>query len=186
MRRVCRTLLLAFMCAGCVHSPLANLKTLNAELLSHDSATFTLERWCAAQRLADPAQIRAERVHDVEKPATAQQRQRLQVSAAEPLRYRRVRLRCGGYILSEADNWYVPSRLTPEMNLALDTSDVAFGRAVQALRFKRRTLAAVFLYAPPARIPPYVLRHTAVLTLPDGRPISEVVETYTSAVLERQ
>ncbi len=40
-------------------------------------------------------------------------------------------------MLSEADNWYVPVRLTPEMNQALDTSDIAFGRAVQALQFRR-------------------------------------------------
>jgi hypothetical protein len=34
---------------------LALLQTLNAELLSHDSATLTLDRWCAAHRLASPA-----------------------------------------------------------------------------------------------------------------------------------
>ena len=32
----------------------------------------------------------------------------------EPVAYRHVRLRCGDHVLSEADNWYVPSRLTPE------------------------------------------------------------------------
>jgi hypothetical protein len=30
---------------------LALLQTLNADLLSHDSATLTLDRWCAAHRL---------------------------------------------------------------------------------------------------------------------------------------
>ena len=46
---------------------LALIETLNADLLSHDSATLTLERWCADHRLADPARIVAERVHDVDK-----------------------------------------------------------------------------------------------------------------------
>ena len=179
---------------------LALLQSLNADLLSHDSATLTLDRWCAAHHLSDPPTITADRVHDVDKPATAAQRELLQVSATEPLGYRRVRLHCGAHILSEADNWYVPARLTAPMNEALNTTDIAFGRAVQALQFRRRTLSAILLWAPlpegwelavPASpvhsgkllVPPYVLQHTAVLTLPDGTPISSLTETYTSEVL---
>jgi chorismate-pyruvate lyase len=179
---------------------LALLQSLNADLLSHDSATLTLDRWCGTHRLAEPAKIVAERVRDVEKAATAEQRELLGVSATEPLRYRRVRLKCGTRVLSEADNWYVPARLTPEMNQALDSSDISFGRAVQALQFRRRTLSAELLWSPlpqgwemnaPARtkegkaleVPSHVIQHKAVLTLPDGKPFSEVVETYTSEVL---
>ncbi len=177
---------------------LALLQSLNADLLSHDSATLTLERWCGAHRLAEPARVVAERVRDVQKPATAEQRKLLQVGADEALGYRRVRLKCGGHVLSEADNWYVPARLTAEMNRALDTSDVAFGRAVQALQFRRRTLSVALLWSPladgwemraraggsgaPLAIPSQVLQHQAVLTLPDGTPFSNVVETYTSAI----
>jgi chorismate-pyruvate lyase len=179
---------------------LALLQSLNADLLSHDSATLTLDRWCGTHHLAQPAKIVAERVRDVEKAATAEQRELLGVSATEPLRYRRVRLKCGTRVLSEADNWYVPGRLTAEMNQALDSSDIAFGRAVQALQFRRRTLSAALLWSPlpqgwemsaPARmkngkvleVPAHVIQHKAVLTLPDGTPFSEVVETYTSEVL---
>ncbi|HEX8108868.1 MAG TPA: hypothetical protein VF516_14150, partial [Kofleriaceae bacterium] len=36
---------------------LALLQTLNAELLSHDSATLTLDRWCDAHHLAAPAKV---------------------------------------------------------------------------------------------------------------------------------
>jgi chorismate-pyruvate lyase len=179
---------------------LALLQSLNADLLSHDSATLTLDRWCGAHRLADPAKIVAERVRDAEKAATPDQRELLGVTATEPLRYRRVRLKCGSRVLSEADNWYVPSRLKPEMNQQLDSSDIAFGRAVQALQFRRRTLSAELLWSPlpegwemgaptrvkagkPLEVPPYVIQHKAVLTLPDGTPFSEVVETYTSEVL---
>lgn len=179
---------------------LALLQTLNAELLSHDSATLTLDRWCEAHQLASPAHITAERVRDVDKQPTAEQRQVLGVGPDEPVRYRRVRLRCGERVLSEADNWYVPGRLTPNMNQALDTTDVSFGRVVQDLHFQRRTLSARLLWSPlpkdwemvaPARtqsaptlqVPAQVLQHRAVLTLPDGTPFSEVVETYTSEVL---
>ncbi len=178
---------------------LALLQSLNADLLSHDSATLTLDKWCALHHLAGPSTITAERVRDVNKPATAAQRELLQVGANETLGYRRVRLHCGTHVLSEADNWYVPTRLTAAMNDALDHSDIAFGRAVQALQYHRRTLAVTLLWAPlpdgwemgtplPAEraatltIPPFVLQHTAVLSLPDGRPISTVTETYTSEI----
>jgi chorismate-pyruvate lyase len=178
---------------------LALLQTLNADLLSHDSATLTLERWCAAHELASPARIVAERIRDASKAPTPEQRQLLGVSATEPVGYRRVRLRCGEHVLSEADNWYVPARLTPEMNRVLDTTDTSFGRAVQALQFRRRTLSADLLWSPLPQgwesgtkppiapgaaltIPHHVLQHRAVLTLPDGTPFSHVVETYTSEI----
>jgi chorismate-pyruvate lyase len=180
---------------------LALLETLNAELLSHDSATLTLDRWCDAHRLASPAKVVAVRDKDATRPPTAEQRRVLGVSDSEPIRYRRVKLVCGTHVLSEADNWYVPSRLTPDMNHQLETSDIAFGRAVQALHFQRRTLSAKLLWSPlpdgwdvaPSalpdagakwlKVPHAVLEHQAVLTLPDGTAISEVIETYTERVL---
>jgi chorismate-pyruvate lyase len=179
---------------------LALLQTLNADLLSHDSATLTLDRWCESHRMAAPARIVAERVQDAGQAPTAEQRRLLGVGATEPVRFRRVRLTCGGHVLSEADNWYVPARLTPDMNRVLDTTDTAFGRAVQALDFRRRTLSAKLLWWPLPQdwdmgaplpevpgatltIPHDVLEHRAVLTLPDGTPFSQVVETYTSEVL---
>jgi len=36
---------------------LALMQSLNAQLLSHDSATLTLDHWCAAHKLAAPARI---------------------------------------------------------------------------------------------------------------------------------
>jgi hypothetical protein len=81
------------------------------------------------------------------------------------------------------------------MNRVLDTTDTAFGRAVQALNFRRRTLSAELLWSPlprdwemgaalpeqrAATLPHEVLEHRAVLTLPEGAPFSEVVEIYTA------
>src|ERR1700726_3703874 len=60
---------------------LALLQTLNAELLSHDSATLTLDHWCAVHQLASPAHIAAERVNGVYQAPTDEQRQLLGVSA---------------------------------------------------------------------------------------------------------
>jgi chorismate-pyruvate lyase len=175
------------------------LQTLNAELLSHSSATETLQRWCAAHALASPARIIAERVAGVDKPPSQDQRLELKVSATDEVRYRRVQLRCGTLVLSEADNWYVPARLTAEMNRALERTDSPFGLVVRPLHFERHTLSAETLWQVMPRgweehpgpaleeaalcRPKEVLRHRALLTLPDGTPFSEVVETYTGAVL---
>ncbi len=127
---------------------LAALQTLEIELLTRDSATLALDDWCAAHRIDAPgSKIVADRDYSVTKAPTADQRRQLGVSDQEPIRYRRVRLRCGSHILSEADNWYVPSRLTPAMNAALDHSDIAFGRVVQPLHFRRQTLSARLLWA---------------------------------------
>jgi hypothetical protein len=179
---------------------LALIESLNADLLAHDSATLTIERWCADHRLANPARIVAERVSGADKPASAEARAALDVKPDEPLGYRRVRLKCGDHVLSEADNWYVPARLAPEMNHTLETTDTPFGKAVSALHFRRHTLSADLLWRPlpkgwemgaasvsdeasALKIPDHVLEHRAVLSTPDGEPFSEVVETYTSEVL---
>jgi chorismate-pyruvate lyase len=176
---------------------LALLQSLNAELLSHDSATATLERWCSVHRLASPPRIVAVRA-PLDKQPTDEQRRELDVAPTESVRYRRVTLMCGSVALSEADNWYVPARLTPEMNRLLDTTDVPFGKAVQALHFQRHILSSTLLWhplpdgwelgdcgggAPAVDMPSRLLQHRALLSLPDGTPISEVVETYTDKVL---
>src|ERR1700733_11520453 len=174
------------------------LQTLNVELLSHESATVTLEGWCRTHGLASPPLV-AERVPSEEKAATEEQRAELRVSETDVVRYRKVRLRCGSLVLSEADNWYVPGRLTAEMNTLLDTTDTPFGRVVKSLDFRRRTVSATVLspFLPPAWesmtparikrmsqpcLSAYLLQHRAILTLPDGTPFSQVVETYTGNV----
>ena len=179
---------------------LALLQTLNSDLLSHDSATTTLERWCASHRLADPARIIAKRARGAEKPLPDTLRARLAIGQSETVGYRHVELACGSHVLSEADNWYVPSRLTPEMNQILDTTDQPFGKVVQPLHFRRQTISADLLWSPlpkgwemaaplppatkgPLAIPHELLRHRAVLFTEANQPFSLVVETYTAEVL---
>jgi hypothetical protein len=179
---------------------LALLQTLNAELLSDGSPTLTLERWCTAHGSASESRIVAQRVPGVDKPLTEEQRRQLGVTPADPVRYRRVKLLCGTTVLLEADNWYLPGRLTPEMSKLLDTTTTLFEPAVGPLHFQRRTISAKVLWLPlpngwemgvaaagevaaALRLPPQVLEHRALLTLQDGTPFSEVVETYTGNVL---
>jgi chorismate-pyruvate lyase len=177
---------------------LALLQTLNADLLSHDSATLTLERWCSDHRLGQPAHIVARRVREAVKSIPNSLRARLSVDAAEPIAYRHVQLLCGGHVLSEADNWYVPSRLSADMNRRLDNSDEPFGKVVQPLGFQRRTLAVQLLWSPlppgwemssnvdrsPLLIPHALLRHEAILYTSAQVPFSAVVETYTNQLFD--
>ena len=179
---------------------LALLQTLNADLLSNDSATVTLQHWCELHKMAPTPRIVAVPVRGEPKIPTDAQRSELGVAPTEAVRYRHVRLTCGSLVLSEADNWYVPARLTPEMNHLLETTDTPFGAVVRKLHFRRHTLSARLLWMPlppgwemnataaefgsgKLRVPAEVLEHRAVLTLPDGTPFSEVVETYTGNVL---
>ena len=162
----------------------AAVRALNADLLTHDSATEVLGRWCASHRLADPPVIKALRDTSADKPADRQIRAFLQLGATEPVRYRRVRLVCGVHVLSNADNWYVPGRLTADMNRQLDETDIPFGLVVKPLAYHRIRLAATLLLHLDAKpkAAQGVLRHEALLVSASGLPLSFVAETYTPDV----
>lgn len=204
-------LAVAVACAGCSCAikpdtdelvrtrALALLQTLNADLLSHPSATLTLERWCARHRLAEPPRVIVRRLRGAAKPLPAALRAKLQVAAGARIGYRHVQLVCGDRVLSEADNWYVPARLGDAMNRQLDSTDVPFGKVVRGLDFQRRTLSVRLLWSPlptgwetgsvPAaqqslRIPGRILRHEAILYSAEQVPFSAVVETYRNGLFD--
>jgi hypothetical protein len=160
------------------------IERLNAELLASPTATAVLEGRCAALGLADPPRVHAD-VKRGRVPASASpSRTRLGVGKDEVLGYRRVRLMCGATVLSEAINWYVASRLTPEMNAALDGGDTPFGRVILPLRPYRRTLSA--WTARPGRVSASgdVIRHRALVFDGAGRPLAEVVERYKRVLVD--
>ncbi|MGV1905017.1 hypothetical protein [Agrobacterium cavarae] len=178
---------------------LATVQDLSVQLLSQDSATLTLEHWCADHKLAEPAKISAVRLKDM-KTAPDVVRHQLNVSASDPLGYRHVLLKCGDLVLSEADNWYVPDRLTTDMNQTLDTTDTPFGKVVLPLHFQRHTVSSQLIWQPlpehwemgqaippghstALEIPQTLITNEAVLTKPDGTPISFVIENYKAALL---
>ncbi|MEI9928709.1 MAG: hypothetical protein WDN44_14780 [Sphingomonas sp.] len=113
--------------AGAQDARIALVEELNARLLAGPTATAVLAAWCAEHGMADPARIHAERVPGPAAAASPGQRARLGVGADETLGYRRVRLMCGAHLMSEAENWYVPGRLTPAMRSALADTDTPFG-----------------------------------------------------------
>jgi len=199
---------------------LALIESLNAEILSSSSATLTLERWCRDHALADPPQIFAHRVDASAAPTgsaapaapaastSAEVRSDLQVSPADVVRYRRVELTCGAHVLSVAENWYVPSRLTPEMNRLLDETQTPFGKVVLPLKPHRETLGVQYLWsplpagwermrnaastatpdaagaAPPLNIPAALFEHRAVLYTEAHVAIAEVREIYQRDLLD--
>lgn len=180
---------------------LALIQTLNADILASRSATESLEKWCRDHQLAETPAIAARVVRAVDQPPSAAQRQRLQVGDRDEVKYRRVQLLCGGRLLSEAENWYVPGRLPAEANRLLDTTDAPFGTVVRSLEPYRRTFDVTLLWRPlpvdwairsPAgstggvlAIPDALIEHRAVLYTREHVPFSEVHEVYQRQVLPR-
>jgi hypothetical protein len=180
---------------------LALTQTLGAELLASPSATTTLEHWCAAHHMADEPRLVARRADGEEKTPNDDIRKRLQADSREVVKYRRVRLACGDHVLSEADNWYVPSRLPEDVNRLLETTDTPFGKAVRGLQPYRRAIGFKTLWSPlpqgwemrapteqtaphPLPIPREIFELQAVLFTGDHKPFSEVHETYTSEIFD--
>lgn len=182
---------------------LALMQTLNADILAASSATQSLETWCRDHKMAADTRIVARVIAGIDKRPTAEQLQRLQARRVSDVTYRRVELRCGTHVFSQADNWYVPSRLTAEMNTLLETTETPFGKAVQPLQPYRRTFAVTLLWSPlPAgweqrrrvtgqpsgrakalEVPKELFEHRAVLYTSDHQPFSEVHERYQGQLL---
>lgn len=176
----------------------AQLDALNAALLSQPSATAVLQGLCNRLDPTSPP-IRARKIEMADRPGlAAAARRQMGVGPREPVLRRRVELMCGETVLSRADNWYLPGRLTQRMNSTLQTTERPFGVVVAPLNFQRRTLSSRLLFTPlpegweagppeqfdqPLGVPANVLQHRAVLQTPDGRPFAFLVETYTNQVL---
>ena len=162
----------------------ALVASLRARILAAHSATAALEAWCAEHRMAGEARLVAQRQAVADKPLTVEQRARLAIGPDEPVRYRRVRLACGERVMSEADNWYVPARLTPEMNATIDSTRTPFGRVVAPLSPSRHTVSVRPFAAPgeAGRDAP-LFAVEAVLLTGAGEPFCEVAEVYLGGAL---
>ncbi|MFC3954678.1 chorismate--pyruvate lyase family protein [Gluconobacter wancherniae] len=151
----------------------ADVCALRARLNSRPSATAVLQAAC-------PVPIRVIRlpVTDFPSPDIVSS---LGVTSVHDIVTRHVRLMCGGTVLSDAWNWYVPSRLTGEMNRLLTETDTPFGRAVHETHFHRKLLESI-VPEPSSKI---VLENRALLLrASDHAPIALVVENYTPAALK--
>ena len=168
--------------AGCSAPKSLGLADFERVLASEHSATAALTQWCRVRGMANPPAIAAQRDLLEELPPPPAILALLQPGPAERVAYRRVRLICGETVLSVAQNWYLPDRLSAEMNHALDTTDAPFGRVIAQTNFTRELLASE--HGRTAACPiDTILMQRAVLRLHDGRPVSAVVECYTAANL---
>jgi hypothetical protein len=156
----------------------ALIQDLSARLISGATATETLLAWCDEHGLSDG-------------PITVEIRQRfspavvpddvlpaLRLDPCEAISYRHVQLMRGSLPLAAAENWFVPQRLTADMNEALIRTNVPFGRVIAPLHPSRRTLAA--------HLPPHSeisLLHEAVILSNAGTALAFVKESYFSALV---
>lgn len=170
---------MVFALAACSAPGLGQFEAL---LASHDSATLALEEWCESRGIASPAAIRAEPDAGAVVQPPADIAVLLGLAGDEPPAYRRVMLSCGEVVLSHAHNWYVPARLTEEMNAQLAASTVPFGKVAAPLGFRRERLDSQ-RGAPSGCPADTVLAQRARLVLPDGRPLALLLECYTAAIL---
>ncbi|MDG6095624.1 hypothetical protein LOC54_11090 [Acetobacter sp. AN02] len=147
-------------------------RILEETLLASDSATRVLESYIAGAGEQGP--LRAVRQNGPAQPCPAELAKALGAVGKTP-EYRRVRLICGRFTLSEAENWYLPEYLSAEMNRQLETTEIPFGQVVAALGFSRRLIRRERTEAADS---PILFRHQAVLLNRDGRPFSAVSEAY--------
>jgi chorismate-pyruvate lyase len=136
---------------------------LDARLRASDSATGVI-----GELFGNP--VRIERVPCEPIPLDATQEAELAPNGDAVL-HRRVKLVAGGAAVSEADLWYVPSRLWPGMAEQLRDTTVPFGTIVRPMRPRRHVLAS-------RAGGPWMLEHDAVLHDRSGRPIALVAERY--------
>jgi chorismate-pyruvate lyase len=172
----------------------SSINSFSEKILRSNSATEQLELWCKENKIGDG---RIAALCERQAPYEAIDGDSLDAlvgyqSPGKSTGFRRVRLASAGLVLVDALNWYFPDNLTSEMNQELETTDVPFGRAVKALRPRRRTFA-VWRATPeqlmscqepidPATI---AFEHRAVVYRTDNIPLAIVHERFRVALFLR-
>lgn len=160
------------------------ISQMENRLLAENSATQTLEHWLREHALLGAHEtLRAEREAGAHSPCPPDLLAALDLpttQGGQSLRYRKIRLAGHNRIYSEAENWFVPERLTKAMTEALEQTDTPFGRVVSPLRFTRQLIRRETLWSPlpelwemqlhppnsttgadPLALPPHLFRHIA-------------------------
>ena len=163
----------------------ARYEALVAALLQTGSATETLATW-SRRRGWDDA-IVAHKLEADMRPAPARIAALLDIGEGETVGYRKVALASGERVLSRADNWFTPGRLSSGVNAGLDASQTPFGRLVGRMSPSRQVISADRLWvAPQQPVPAEVFRLFAVVSGQTGegrRPLAVVNETYQAVMV---
>jgi hypothetical protein len=173
----------------------ALVRELSDHLLHASTATEALHAWCTAHGLSAGPITAVMQDPDRRRHADDDVLDELRPERHERIAYRCVRLVRGLVVLSEADNWFVPERLPPEVRSALAATDMPFGAAIARLRPSRRTYLVRFPELStvseagtggcPAGLSPSmpILEHKAVVLDRNRRPLSVVSERYCAVLV---
>jgi uncharacterized protein YjiS (DUF1127 family) len=173
----------------------ALVRELSDHLLHASTATEALHAWCAARGLSAGPIIAVKQDPDQRRYPDDDMLDELRPERHERIAYRCVRLVRGPVVLSEADNWFIPDRLPPEVRDVLEATDMPFGAAVARLQPSRRTYFVRFAElgtgreagtgGSPAGLSPSmpILEHKAVVLDRNGQPLAVVSERYCAALL---
>ena len=154
------------------------MEAWNRRLLDAPIATDELQHWCDEREgIPFGVKINATILPGSGTPLSPMDRRRLAIAADEPVAYRHVRLECMGILLSEADNWYVPTRLTADMQRLLAQTKTPFGAVIRPFRPRRqnrllRMTGGAILF-----------EHEGLVTTADGKPLALVRERYQRALV---
>lgn len=162
-------------------------RALNDRLVAGPTVTRALRDWCGGRGLSD-GRINVELLPQSGRvPPDAEALRWLRLEGIETATHRRVRIFCDDLEIAEADNWYVPQRLTHAMNTLLETTDIPFGTVVEPLRPWRRTVGAVLPESGTGALAPApdmtVLEHRAVMADHADRPLCVVHERFEAALI---
>lgn len=166
-------------------------------LQDYDTATAALEAWCRRHHPCGADALAVTLLSDQPMPPGGYCGP-LRLQAGETLHCRRVWLRWGDRVVSEAENWYVPQRLPPAMQRVLAEGIRPYGAVVAELRPRRATtimlsdeqiargagivltqLAQAQVFSPPHA---FVLHVNAVMTA-SGVALAELREHYRRELL---
>ncbi len=163
----------------------ARYEALVAALLETSSATATLAAWSRQRGWDD--RIVAHKLEADMRPAPGGIAALLDIPEGEIVGYRKVALASGDRVLSRADNWFTPGRLSSGVNAGLDASQTPFGRLVSRMSPTRRVISADRLWATPHEAAPAeVFRLSAVVSgVTDAglKPLAVVNETYQAVMV---
>lgn len=173
------------------------IQELNTRLIKGPTATGTLQAWCEEHHLSEgPISILCLH-HGLASRIDDSIFDKLEARPGETIWYRRVQLVRGSLFLSEAENWFVPQRLPPEIADILSTTDIPFGQAIAPLKPFRRTLSVCVpalvsgssaeqfsdMCRIERRLPTVVLEHEAVVMSEAGEPLALVREDYSAELV---
>jgi chorismate-pyruvate lyase len=116
------------------------IHALSERILRADSATEELEQWCRERAISDGRIIALCTGHSTPELLDDESLEALYpYDTSGKTKFRRVKLATSGIVVVEALNWYFPGNLTQAICDQLETTEIPFGRAIQALNPKRRT-----------------------------------------------